>query len=100
MCYYSKLANSSTDSNQLMNKKASFFQVEQLPKIFLNCFRKATALYNLIIVEVLFANTRKSQNFYHFDSAQNLVSFIDLNFFFVCVWFILLPRLALFLICS
>ena len=28
-------------------KKASFFQVEQLPKKFLNCVRRATALYNL-----------------------------------------------------
>ena len=32
--------------------KASFFQVEQLPKIFLNRLRRATALYNLAIVAI------------------------------------------------
>ena len=39
-------------------------------------------LYNLGIFAVLLANTRKSLKFYRFESEQNLVSFIDLNFFF------------------
>ena len=46
--------------------------------------RKATALYSLGIVAILLANTIKSLKFYHFKSAQNLVSFIDLHFF---CWF-------------
>ena len=82
MRYYSKLANSSTDNNWLMNEKASFFQVEQLPNNFLDCLRRAPALYNLGVVAILLASTRKSLKFYHFESAQNLVSFIDLSFFF------------------
>ena len=64
-----------------MKEKASCFQVEQLPKILLNCLRRAAALYNLGIVAILLANTRKSLKFYRFELAQNLVSFIDLNFF-------------------
>ena len=81
MRYYSKLANSLTDSNWLMNKNASFFQLEQLPKIFLSCFSRATALYNLGIVAILLANLRKSLKFYCFESVQDLVSFFDLDFF-------------------
>ena len=63
--------------------KQVFFQVEQqlLLKKFLNRLRRATALYDLGIVAILLANTRKSLKFYRFESAQNLVSFIDLNFF-------------------
>ena len=47
-----------------------------------NCLRGAATLYNLGIFAVLLANTRKSLKFYRFESEQNLVSFIDLNFFF------------------
>ena len=48
-------------------------------------------------VAILLANTKKSLKFYRFELARILVSLIGLNFFF---WFVLLPRLALFLICS
>ena len=51
-------------------------------------------LYNLEMVAILLANTRKSLKLYCFESDQNLVSFIDMKFFFV-FFFILLPRLAL-----
>ena len=82
-------------------RKASFFQVEQLPKIFLICLCRATALYNLGMVTVLFTNTKKSLKFYGFKSAQILVFFHCFEFvFFVWLWFLLLPKLALFLICS
>ena len=55
---------------------------------------------NLGIVAILLANTKKSLKFYRFELAQTLVAFIDLIFCFACFWFILLPRLALFLVCS
>ena len=51
------------------------FQVEQLPKKFLNCLRKATVLYNLGTVAILLANTRKSLKFYRFELAQSFSVF-------------------------
>ena len=53
-----------------------------------------TAFFNLLIVAILLANTRKSLKFYRFESAQDLVSFINLDFFsltfvlnlFLCVF--------------
>ena len=58
--------------------------------------------FNLIIVAILLANTRKPLKFYHFESVQDLVSFINLDFFFlfVCPNLFLLLRLEFFLICS
>ena len=41
----------------------------------------ATTFYNLEIIAILLVNTKKSLKFCRFGSAQNLVSFIDLNFF-------------------
>ena len=70
-----------TASKYCKREKASFYQVEQMPKKFLNYLCRATALYNLGIVVILLANTRKSLKFYCFESAQNLVFFIDSNFF-------------------
>ena len=43
---------------------------------------------------------KKITKFYCFESAQIVVSFTDLSFVFFCFWFILLPSLALFIICS
>ena len=76
---------------KLQKKKASFFQIEQLPKSFsIDCAEQQPSII------------LNSSNFAckHFQSAQNFVSFIDLNLFLVYFWFILLPRLALFLIRS
>ena len=36
---------------------------------FFNCLRRATALYNLGLVAILLANTRKPLKFYRFESA-------------------------------
>ena len=60
-------------SQNYKREKASFFQVEQLPKKILNCLRKTKALYNLGIVASLLANTRKSIKSYGLESAQNIL---------------------------
>ena len=52
-----------------------------MPKKFLSCLHRSTALHNLGIVAILLANTRKPLKFYRFELIQILVSFIDLNFF-------------------
>ena len=59
-------------------------QALRLPKNFLNCWHRTTALFSLGIVAILLAHTRNSRKFYRFDSAQNLVSFFNLSFF----WFV------------
>ena len=46
--------------------------------MFLICWSRATAFYNLGIVAIFFANTKKSLKFCRFESAQNFVSFVDL----------------------
>ena len=51
-------------------------------KIFSIAPHRAKALYNLGIVAILLANTRKLLKFYRFESTQDFVFFIDLNFFF------------------
>ena len=68
-------------------KKQAFLKLNNCKKI-LNCLRRATALYNLRIVAILLTNTRKLLKFYRFESAQNLVSFIDMNLFFVFLVYI------------
>ena len=81
------------------SKKASFFQVKQLPKKFLNCLRRATELHNLEIVAILLANIKKSLRFYRFESAQILLIFVWFEFFLF--FFILFcTEAGIFLICS
>ena len=58
--------------------------------------------FNLVIVAILLANTRKPLKFYRFESVQDLVSLINLDVFsfsFVLNLFLLL-RLEFFVICS
>ena len=89
---------------KIAKEKKQAFQIAKEKKQALNKRQKknfnrlhtATGLYDFEIAAILLANTKKSLKFYRFESVHILVSFIDLSFVFVSVWFILLPRLAFF----
>ena len=60
----------------LQQEKTSFFKLN-------NCQKFSQLLAQSNGVAILLANTKKSLKFNRFESAQNLVSFTDLNFLFV-----------------
>ena len=61
------------EHRKIAKLKKQPFSSRTTAKKILNCWRRATALYNIGIVAILLANTSKSLNFYRFESAQNLV---------------------------